>query len=330
MARAKNANAEAGAPHAVCVADRPAGPSLRPARGRVRVIRLRPSEWLLLAYFLYAVFASPFWAARYEIWVTRAALTLAAVAFLLLLAWAEAATARPRFFSVVRDWLPAPFILVAYWAVDWFVPATYPHTYERSWIILDRLLLNTWGGKAAIECLGCALPFLLELAYSLLYAIPPVSIGILYLCRRRDRVDRFLFMLLLGTLASYVLLPQFPSEAPRILFPGEDRPACTTPFRLLNLWLLDGLDIRASVFPSGHVTVAFSAAFAMLLAVPERRRVGWTMAGMAGFVAVATVYARYHYAVDGLAGFLISLATCVAGAWLYPVVRRAAIGEARP
>jgi membrane-associated phospholipid phosphatase len=323
MASAPSPSPEVGA------SDRPAGSWIRPARAGARAIRLRPSEWLLLAYFLYAASASPLWGARQEIWIPRAGLTLAGVVFLLLLAWAEAVTAHPRFFNIVRDWLPAPLILTAYWAVDWFVPATYPHTHEQSWIVLDRLLLNTWGGKAAIECFGCVLPFFLELTYSLLYAIPPVSIGVLYLCRRRDRVDRFLFMLLLGTLAVYVLLPMFPSEAPRILFPGQDLPACTTPFRLLNLWLLDGWDIRGSVFPSGHVTVAFSAAFAMLLAVPERRRVGWTMAGLAGSVAVTTVYARYHYAVDGLAGCLISLTTCAVGARFYPIIRRIAIGEAR-
>jgi hypothetical protein len=111
----------------------------------------------------------------------------------------------------------------------------------------------------------------LELCYGLLYAVAPISVGVLYLYRQRRRVDTFLSCLLLGTLITYLLLPYFPSLSPRVAFPGQDLPAYDTPFRRLNLWLLNNCDIRASVFPSGHVTLGFSAAFAMFVAMPERR-----------------------------------------------------------
>jgi len=52
-------------------------------------------------------------------------------------------------------------------------------------------------------------------------------------------------------------------------------------------------------FPSGHVTVGFSAAFAMLLALPEKRRIGWTLLAIALLVLVDTVYGRYHYLAMG-------------------------------
>jgi membrane-associated phospholipid phosphatase len=53
--------------------------------------------------------------------------------------------------------------------------------------------------------------------------------------------------------------------------------------------------------------VGFSAAFAMMLAMPEQRRAGWTLLAIALLVLVDTVYGRYHYAADGLAGLLVSL-----------------------
>jgi membrane-associated phospholipid phosphatase len=282
--------------------------------------RLRSSEWLLLAYFLYASIFSALLGARANALVWRSSLTLAGGALVFLLARAESRTGS-RFFSIVRDWLPAPLVLVAYWAVDWFPPPIRRHGWEYAWIHVDRLLLNGWGGRAAVESCGPVLPFLLELCYSLVYAIPPVSIGILYILGRRARVDRFLFTLLLGTLTTYMLLPHFPSVGPRLVFAGEDLPAFSTVFRSLNLWLLDHYDIRASVFPSGHVTAGFSAAFAMLLALPERRRVGWVLGALATAVAIATVYGRYHYAVDGLAGLGVSLLACAVSARLHPALR---------
>ena len=51
----------------------------------------------------------------------------------------------------------------------------------------------------------------------------------------------------------------------------------------------------------------------MLLTIPERQRYGWSLVIYACSVAVATVYGRYHYAVDAVAGFGISLLALSAG-----------------
>jgi membrane-associated phospholipid phosphatase len=107
-----------------------------------------------------------------------------------------------------------------------------------------------------------------------------------------------------------------------VAFPGQDLPDFLTPCRHLNLWLLGKFDIHASVFPSGHVTLGFSAAFAMLLALPERRYIGWSLLALATGVAIATVYGRYHYVVDGLAGLGVSLAALAASVALKPWIER--------
>ena len=49
-----------------------------------------------------------------------------------------------------------------------------------------------------------------------------------------------------------------------------------------------------------------SAAWGLLATIPERRWIGWTMAAFGLCVAIATVYGRYHYAVDAVAGIAIS------------------------
>ncbi len=182
---------------------------------------------------------------RLRLWLTAILAGGTAVSLLAL-----TAPLRLRVCGIVRDWLPAPLLLVAYWAVDWPSGTGYRLDLERRWVQLDKALLIGWSGKAAVESLGWMLPFLLELCYSLLYAIPPVSIGVLYLYRRRDRVDRFLFTLLLGALTTYALLPLFPSRSPRIAFPGEDLRAFNTPSAYLNVWLLDHCDIQAVSSPA--------------------------------------------------------------------------------
>src|SRR5260370_3139623 len=80
-----------------------------------------------------------------------------------------------------------------------------------------------------------------------------------------------------------------------------------TVVRRFNLWIVGGVGIHSSVFPSAHVSSAFSAGFALLLFLPERKRFGWGMLIYAASVAITTVYGRYHYAVDAIAGLPVSL-----------------------
>jgi membrane-associated phospholipid phosphatase len=281
--------------------------------------RLRLSERLVLGYFLYTLILAVMQSAHSTSWKSLGGVAFVATGIILPLAWTDQRFGG-KFFSIVRDWLPTPFVLVAYWTIDWLPHSAYQGGWERYLVAWDRTLLDTWGIRAMIESSGSFLPGLLEFSYSLLYAVPPFCLAILYLCHRRIRVDSFLFLFLSGTLLAYALLPHFPLQGPRTAFPSEDLPNITTPCRSMNQWLLDRYDIHTSVFPSGHVAVGFSAAFAMLLVLPERRWIGATLLAIALAVALATVYGRYHYAADGLAAAVTSAGAVAVAVFCCPAI----------
>ena len=209
---------------------------------------------------------------------------------------------------VVRDWLSMGLILAGYWSVGWFLAPPLAQQQEK-WLGWDRVVLSDWGLRAAVECMGRVIPSVLELLYLLLYAIPPICICAIYWVGGRQRVHAFLFTLLLGTFSAYALLPLFPVHGPHVVYPLVDLPNLIGFGRPLNAWILDHMDIPTSVFPSGHVAVAFSAAFGMLRAV--RKHVGlWVPVFLvAALVYVATLYCRYHYCVDGLASIAVATAS---------------------
>jgi membrane-associated phospholipid phosphatase len=196
--------------------------------------------------------------------------------------------------------------------MGWFAQPRYEFTLERAWVKWDRILLNDWGLKRLIELTAPVGPGLLEVAYSLVYTIAPFSIAMLYAYHKRWRVNAFLFTFLLGIFLSYSLFPYFPSEPPRTVFPGQDFPSVETVFRRFNWWLLGGYGIHTSVFPSAHVSGAFAGAFAMIRLLPERRWVGRFLLVLAVLIATATIYGRYHYAVDAAAGLAIAIVSFAA------------------
>lgn len=256
---------------------------------------LRSSEWLLIGYFAYvALISGP----RLPLFV--------AAGIIALLAVGESRGNR-EFFSMARDWLPLALTLMAYREMDFFTPIAREHALELQWVQWDRTLLHDWGLQRAIESLGAVFPSYLELCYLLVYAVGPFTVAVFYFAHHRERVNRVLFLCLLGTLSAYAMFPFFPSQPPRTLFANQDVPAVMTALRTFNLWIVNGYGIHSSVFPSAHVSSAFSAGWALVRYLPEQKRYGRGMLIYAASVSIATVYGRYHYAVDVVAGFGVSL-----------------------
>jgi membrane-associated phospholipid phosphatase len=266
---------------------------------------MRRSEILLAAYFIYTAALAWLLPVRANIARTTVILNLAILAgyALLLYAWS---LRRREFLDIIRDWFPLPLTLLAYREMGWFAAPHLSFRLENIFIVWDRSVLREWGLHRAVESLGPLLPSILEIAYSLTYALAPFAVAMIYIYRRRERVEAFLFPFLLAVLLCYAQFPFWPSEPPRTVFPGEDFPSVVTVFRRFNWWMLGGYGIHTSVFPSAHVAGAFGTAFAMIAALPEHRWVGRLLLMIAVLIATATVYGRYHYFADAVAGFAMA------------------------
>ncbi len=263
-------------------------------------VRLRPAEWLLTIYFAYVALISLAFPLQSNVRPFVVAILVPALLVAMSLGKGVA-------FSMARDWAAVAMVLVAYREMDWFSGLARNFRLELRWEEWDRTILYHGGLQRAIESLGLLGPVYLEVCYALVYAVGPFVVAIMYIEHRRSRLNGILLLYLLGTLFAYALFPYFPSDPPRVAFGGTDLPNIFTAVRRLNLWLVGDYGIHSSVFPSAHVSSAFAAAWALFAYLPERRRIGWGMLIYAVSVAVATVYGRYHYAADAVAGLAISL-----------------------
>jgi membrane-associated phospholipid phosphatase len=262
----------------------------------------RRYECLLAAYFTYTAALACILPVKPQIAAVTVILNLTILAGYAFLIYAGGLR-HSELLSIIRDWFPFPLALLSYREMGWFAQPHLTFQLENAFIQWDRVLLRDWGLHRAIEWLGPALPALLEIAYMLTYALAPFAMAMLYVYRRRERADRLVFPFLLGVLLCYVQFPFWPSEPPRTVFPGEDFPGVITIFRRFNWSILGAHGIHTSVFPSAHVAGAFGAALAALGALPEHPWVGRVLLVAAILIATATVYGRYHYAADAVAGF---------------------------
>jgi membrane-associated phospholipid phosphatase len=262
--------------------------------------RLRAVEWVRGAFFTYSsiltivLLLSPQVRAR-----TLATNAVVLCTTVLLVKWPQRGWT-----EITRDWYALALVLLAYKQIGWFAPPNHDHRLERLWMPWDYLVLRDLGVK--VEILGPIGPALLELSYLLVYATGPLCLAMFYWFGRRERAGAFLTIYVLGLFLSYGQFPFWPSEPPRIVFQETLEPAANV-VRDANLFVVGHAGIQTSVFPSAHVSGAFPAAFALRTLLGGRVWLGRALMFYAVVVAIATIYGRYHFIVDVIAGVHVAI-----------------------
>jgi membrane-associated phospholipid phosphatase len=227
---------------------------------------------------------------------------------LVFVAWASARAPQRPWWGYYRDGWALACVLVAYKQMGWFAPPSHSNELEQGWVAWDRVILLDWGGRALIEALGPIVPGILDACYLLVYAVGPFCVAVLCALKLEAKTGQFLALYVLGNLLSFAQFPFWPSEPPWTVFPGDAVPQVATPVREWVGRLLGSQGIHTSVFPSAHVSGAFAGAFAMIRIREVPRGIAYGLLVYAALVATATVYGRYHYAVDAAAGFVMAAA----------------------
>lgn len=114
-----------------------------------------------------------------------------------------------------------------------------------------------------------------------------------------------------STVPGYVLPADLQALYPAVSFPAAVQAGVF--FQIMGV-LYDYFEPAGAAFPSSHVAVAIVTARFSTCYLPRVRAVHWFMVAM---MSISTVYCRYHYAVDVLAGILTALLLIPVAEWLY-------------
>jgi len=227
---------------------------------------------------------------------------------------------------VFRHWYPLPYVAACYREMALLIPAVRGTDFDAALARWDRAL---WGVHPTVWLERVQTPLLteiLQIAYSLFIPSVLLVAVILWFRRRAAEFRNYAFLIALGFLVSYVGYILVPARGPRFTLDALQ----TKP--LQGLWLLDPLratlDVLESAqfdcFPSGHIELT-------VLAWWSTRRISRRLfrcyALYTASVLVATVYLRYHYTVDLLAG--IGVAAALLGA-VSRLNREGRVGLGRP
>jgi membrane-associated phospholipid phosphatase len=263
---------------------------------------MRVAEWIQFVFFSALVLAA--WicplARRRRLRVTACAtLAIAAVLAGRFLGYVVSS----RFSSIVRDWIPACLLLVAYWQIGEFL-AEPKRSVQARLAAFDLSFFEAVHVQPAKVSVGPLGAFYLELAYLMVYPLIPLGVATLYITGMRNNSDYYWTVVLLATYTCFAATPFVPALPPRVL-PGYDGfEVPPNRARALNRWLLRRASIQAITFPSAHVASSAAAALVLLRLEP---RLGIIFLWVALSISIATVVGGYHYAADVLFALLLAV-----------------------
>jgi len=264
---------------------------------------MRIAEWTNLIVFSFFFMAA--WLRPIESHSRIVISILAATGITLVTAVQFADGSLPPFaVSVIRDWLPAPLMLMAYWQAGRF--SRRPNARFQNYLQkLDRKWVGTMLRSMADNPIYRSIFVCLELAYLSCYALVPFGLVALYLTHMRSHANEYWWVILLATYPCYLFTSFVPTVPPRKMR-TESAPSRPGKVRAFNLWIIRQASIGLNTFPSAHVTATLGASLVLLRYVSN---VGLIFLLVSIGIAVGAVTGRYHYAADVIVAAVLVIAT---------------------
>jgi membrane-associated phospholipid phosphatase len=208
---------------------------------------------------------------------------------------------------IIRNWMPLPYIIFGYKMILYLIDSDRNPGFmmiKDGWLITaDRYL---FGCDPTVWLQRITTPWLTEamqMLYTTNYILPIIMFLIFYLKKERIPFQKAAFAITLGYILSYLGYFTIPAIGPR--------------FTIHHAIPLQGVFIREQLhhlvysmescprdcFPSGHTEIPL---ITLWLVYRFKRWLFWIYLPIVTGLVCSTVYLRYHYVVDVMAGMALA------------------------
>ena len=283
-----------------------------------RTVRLNPADKLAISYILIITALILFSAKRINLWVVFCVAHVVVVGLILLIArvlpvssvsGTSATSSRLLLIlgSFIRGWYPVLLIPVTYKELTYLIPRIHPRDFDATLAAIDYRFLGFHPTVWLERFTWPPLTEVLQLTYSCYYFLP-IVLGIVLWRRQNADFYFWVFVVVLGFYVSYLGYVSVPATGPRFL--AEITESQTIP--LTGIWLfapvremLDRAEgITRDCFPSGHTELTL---LVLYYAFMFQKKVFWWLLPIGTGIIISTVYLRYHYLIDVVAGALVAI-----------------------
>jgi membrane-associated phospholipid phosphatase len=282
---------------------------------------LIPADKVIIAYLATIAGLVALSAGRIRYWWVFLAAHAAAIAGIVLIAgYHRRAGASPRSLSgLLHAWYALVLVPLTYKELTYLIPLVHPRDFDRELAAIDYRVFGVHPTVWLERLTTPLLTEILQLSYIAYYFLPFLLGVTMWRKGWFHEFHFFLFVIVLGFYLSYLGYIAVPAIGPRFILADHQ----TVP--LAGIWMFErirvSLDqaegITRDCFPSGHVELSL---LVLYYAHRFHRGIFWWVLPAVSALIISTVYLRYHYVIDVVAGALLAALIVAAAGPLYRVL----------
>ena len=278
--------------------------------------KLNVADRLTLAYLVFSTTLIAVCSQNISRWATLLPIHFGLMAMIIGLAQARARNVRGL--NLLSHWYPTLLFLFFFEEIGLIVHAIFPGWFDDILIKADYAMFGAHPTVWIEQFSGYWLNEYMQLVYTS-YFLLTIGLGAyLWLRGRRKEFAVFIASTCAAYYLCYVIFVLFPIESPhhtlRHLQQVELTGGPITAF--INLIEKHGR-VHGGAFPSAHVA---GSMVVLISAWRFARKIGYWLTPLVLSICVATVYGRYHYVMDVIAGILMAVIGCWIGSRLSSAV----------
>jgi membrane-associated phospholipid phosphatase len=274
----------------------------------------RIHDFLTLAYLTFASVMAIIGRHRVTHW--KAILLIHGGLMVFITVLAQGRERGPRVLRFLSHWYPLAFFGFFFEEIGQLSHAVFPDWFDASLVALDHALFRAHPTVWLEQFSGYWMNEYMQLAYTTYLPLLPLFGAYLWRRGRREGFATYIVSMCVAYYLCYVIFLFFPIEGPHHTLAHLQRVELTGgPFTAVIGLIEKHGRVHGGAFPSTHVA---GAVVVLISAYRFARRLGYALTPLVLSICVSTVYGRYHYAVDVLAGTVMG----VIGCWLGAKLRR--------
>jgi len=214
-----------------------------------------------------------------------------------------------------RDFLPILLVFEVYDGLGYVLHQINPHDVDLVLLRIDRLLFRT---DPTLWLEQFATPFLndlMHLAYFSFYFLPILLAVVFWAKGKRGAFNRFVLGATNAFYLCYLGYILVPAAGPRSTLASFYRIPLegTAITDFIRGFVASAESLQWDCFPSGHAAVTLVV---LWYAFREERTAGTFILPIACLLLISTVYCRYHYVIDLIAGVPVAAISVLLADWL--------------
>lgn len=218
-----------------------------------------------------------------------------------------------------KIWSPIVIIPINFTELHYLVHAVSPMDFDQALISMDFSLFGIHPTVWMEKLHNPWLTEYLQFVYTTFYFLPIILAFILWRKKDFKKFDYFTFIIVYGFYLSYLGYFIVPAIGPRFTLEHLQT------IQISGVWATDAIrhtlnqleNIQRDAFPSGHTEMTV---LAMIYAFKYSKKYFYVLLIIGSSLIFSTVYLRYHYVVDVIAGIVLALAVVITANAVYTLL----------